>query len=77
MFGTVYSYIFADESHARESALWYANYAGWAKGKDNMLVQEGTDSFLLRIVDGRSGDIVLVTPSRVNFTSIAKNVGAT
>ena len=39
MFGTVYSYIFADESHSRESELWYAKYAGWAKGKDDMLEQ--------------------------------------
>lgn len=76
LFATVYSYIFADEQHAKQSAMWYATFAGWMKDKEKTLVQEGADTYLLRIVDGRSGDLVLVTNARVNFTSLAQNVGA-
>ena len=80
VFGTVYSYIFADIDHAKASARWYSVYAGWvkpsAKDKGDVMEQEGGDTFILRIIDGRSGDFVMVSNARVNFTSIAQNVGA-
>lgn len=77
LFGSVYSYIFADVEHAKVSALWYATYAGWMKDKEKTLVQEGNgETYILRVVDGKSGDLVLVTNARVNFTSLAQNVGA-
>lgn len=70
MFGNVYSYIFASEEDAVSSARWYATYAGWDKEREKMLVQTGED-FVLRLVDGKSGDWIIVGKSRVNFTSLS------
>ena len=75
LFGNVYCYIFADLDHAKASALWYATYAGWAKEKEKMMIQEGSgETFLYRIIDGKSGDLLLITKSRVNFTSLVQGV---
>lgn len=84
MFGVVYSYIFADEEHAKASARWYAVYAGWVKppragdkpdkDRGTAIEQEGGETFLLRILDGKSGDYVIVSKARVNLTPIAQTI---
>lgn len=77
VFGTVYNYVFATEEDAKASARWYATYAGWTrekeKHKDAVLEEEGSETFLLRIMDIRSGDYALVTNARVHYSPLSQN----
>lgn len=84
LFGSVFSYVFADEEHAVSSARWYAAYAGWVKPADkegkergSAIEHQGGEMFVLRIVDSRSGDFVIINKARVNFSSISPRVEST